>query len=112
MNFTEKQKKDITIIKIELEQATILNSRDFKIFLFDSIDKGNKKILVDLSRCKKTDSTFMGTLVAGKKYAESKGGEVALIITEEIVSVTFIISRMDKVFNIFNAIKAGLEHFS
>lgn len=112
MNYSEKKKDNTVIIKVELEQATIVNSKDFKSFLFGSIDRGNKNIVVDLSRCKKTDSTFMGTLVAGKKYAEKNNAEIVLVITGEIVSATFIISRMDKVFNIFDSVDSGINHFS
>lgn len=112
MNYTERIERNVAVIKVELAQATIVNSPEFKNFLFSSVDRGNKKILVDLSRCQKTDSTFMGTLVAGKKYAEKNTAEIALVITEEIVSATFIISRMDKVFNIFDSVESGISHFS
>ncbi len=112
MRFSENIINDVCLIKVDLEQASIIHSVEFKKFLFNCIDNGQKKIIVDLSTCKQTDSTFMGTLVAGKKHSETTGGEIALVITAEIVSAMFVISRMDKVFNIFDSVEAGLQHYA
>ena len=67
MNFISETQDDIRIITVNLKRATISHADEFRSVLNDDINKGWKKIVVDLNGCEFMDSVFFGSLVSGLK---------------------------------------------
>jgi len=76
--------------------------------LFDLIYRGNTNLIINLSSCKTIDSTFLGALVASLKKISAVNGSMTLVCKEEICSWLFVMTKMEKVFEIFESLEDAL----
>ncbi len=69
------------------------------------IDGGNTKVVIDLGECEFVDSTVLGVLVSSLKRAMSNDGDVRIVWGDNTESSMFYITRMDKVFKLFDNLR-------
>lgn len=109
MNFSRTMIGDITVVKVELVEASLNQSEDFKDFLIESSTESHPKMVVDLGNVLYMDSSFIGALVVGLKKVLSKNGEIALANISEDVMALFEITRMDQVFKIYKSTEEAVN---
>lgn len=100
MDYKKELIDDVVLVSINLSEASLNQSDDFKKFLYDVTDVTPPKLVLDMAQIEYMDSSFIGALVAGLKNVLSKGGEMALININNDVMALFELTRLDKVFKI------------
>lgn len=110
MKFTAQEKDGINLITVQLTEAGLNHSDEFKIFLNDHSQTPSPKLLVDLSKVEYMDSSFIGALVAGLKHVLSNNGEMALVNIQKDVLALFELTRLDKVFKIYDSIEDAIKY--
>lgn len=103
---------DVKVISFYGQRANLGNALFFKNILLELIEKGNHKLIVDLSACKIIDSTFLGSLIAVLKRISITGGRLCLICCADICSWLFVMTKMDKVFEIYQSIDEAVNSFN
>lgn len=106
--------ENCTVVKVNLERATIKEAEDAKNFLAQLIHKGNINLVLDFSNLKFMDSTFLGAIVFSLKRAVGEGGDLRLIKCDcenSVVWTMFQSTRMDKVFQVFDDKESAIESF-
>src|SRR3970282_169916 len=73
---------------------------EVKRVLAGLIDKGQSRVVMDLSQVGYIDSSGMGVLVASMKQARAAGGDVRLCALQEDVRAIFEMTRLIKVMSI------------
>lgn len=68
--------------------------------LIGYIEKGHKSCVIDLGVVDYIDSSGLGTLVAIQKRALQHGGSVVIKGLQGLVKDLFVLTRLDKVFEI------------
>ena len=112
MDFTVERIKDIMIVKVNFSRATLKESKDLKNILFDGIDIGERKIIVDLSMCEFVDSTFMGTLVVSLRKVSALNGDLKLVELHPSARSLFELARLFRIFETFNSREEAIESFN
>ena len=112
MDFTVERIKDIMIVKVNFSRATLKESKDLKNILFDGIDIGERKIIVDLSMCEFVDSTFMGTLVVSLRKVSALNGDLKLVELHPSARALFELARLFRIFETFNSREEAIESFN
>lgn len=79
---------------------------DFKTEVKALIDKGARRIVIDLSQVQFMDSSGLGALVGCLKYMGA-GGVMELANPAESVRKVLALTRMDKVFTIIDSSAHG-----
>lgn len=110
--FEEIKKDDISIVTVHLPRATLMDAPGFKEFLANIIQKGVKKIVIDLRECLIIDSTFIGAMVASLKKITIQNGNIRLVYDENMQSTIFMLTKIDKVFKMFTNLDEAVESFS
>jgi anti-sigma B factor antagonist len=92
------------IIKIEPDVSRIDSSSagKFKELLFDSINSGNNRVILDLNQVSFIDSSGLGVIVAAYKKIKIDGKLVILTKSQAILTM-FKITRLEKVLDIVNS---------
>ena len=111
MFYTREERGDILVETVDLARATLNEAEEFKQRLAEDIDNGYKKIIADLSECEFIDSTFLGTLVISLKKVTTLGGDLRLVGFQPAVHSMFELTRMYRVFEIFDAREDAILSF-
>ena len=67
------------------------------------LDRGSSRIVLDLEKVRFMDSAGLGELVAWKKRALQRGGDLRLLRPRERVREVFELTALTRVFDIFEA---------
>lgn len=111
MEFFREEIEDVIVISVKLKRATLVEAEEFKQALIDDIQRGFKKIVVDLSNCEFIDSTFLGSLVVSLKKLTGLGGDLRLVGFQPAVHSMFELTRMYRVFESFKSTEEAVESF-
>jgi anti-anti-sigma factor len=102
---------NISVVSVKLPRATMDIASKFKDYLNNLIDNENSKIVIDLSECEFVDSTVLGVLVSSLKKAMTKEGDLRIVWGDNTESSMFYITRMDKVFKLFDNLEDAIQSF-
>ncbi len=102
MNLTQQQLDGFNVLLINEERIDAHNSGDLKAFIIDMIEEGEPNIVVQLQQVKFIDSSGLGALLAGFKHATAKSGKLALSNLQPQVLSMFELTRLNRVFEIYN----------
>jgi len=109
--YIKEEVGDVIIEKVNLSRATLKEAEEFKTTLIRDIEKGKKKIIVDLSDCEFIDSTFLGSLVISLKKVTTLGGDIKLVGFQSDVRNMFELTRMYRVFESFETTEEAVASF-
>ena len=110
--FTHLLYDDVNVISVNIPRATLDIAAKFKDYLKLIIEAGRSKIVIDLSECEFVDSTVLGVLVSSLKQAMSKNGDVRIVWGDNTESSMFYITRMDKVFKLFDTLELAINSYT
>jgi anti-sigma B factor antagonist len=98
---------------IELKGRITLGAGDLELrkVVQDELDKGNLLVALNLAGVEYIDSAGLGELVACKKRASAKGGDVKLIMPSESVYKVLSIVSLHLVFEIFDSEAKAIGSF-
>jgi anti-anti-sigma factor len=111
MDFTREIYSDVVVEAVNLSRATLKEAEEFKRVLSAEIDRGTRKLIVDLSECEFIDSTFLGALVVSLKKITALGGDLRLVGFQPSVHSMFELTRMYRVFEAFPTRQAAVESY-
>ena len=111
MEFFRDEIEDVIVITVNLKRATLAEAEEFKQVLINDIQRGFKKIVVDLASCEFIDSTFLGSLVVSLKKLTGLGGDLRLVGFQPSVHSMFELTRMYRVFESFKSSDEAVESF-
>ncbi|MFQ5676100.1 MAG: STAS domain-containing protein [bacterium] len=110
LEITTRSENSVSIIQIEGE-VDLYSSPDLRKRLLKITDAKDKAILVDLQKVKYMDSSGVATLVEALQQVSKYGGKLKLANLKDAVKDVFELSRLDKVFDIFESIDEALKSF-
>jgi anti-sigma B factor antagonist len=102
MRFEETTIGHILIAKVTETRIAADVAPRFKEEIMDYLKSGNRSIVLDLSEVAFIDSSGLGALIACLKVV-STDGELALCGAQGTVANMFKLTRMNKVFRMFNS---------
>ncbi len=102
---------DVSVVTVNLPRATMDIASIFKEYLNALIENKNSKIVIDLSECEFVDSTVLGVLVSSLKKAMSIDGDLRIVWGDNTESSMFYITRMDKVFKLFDSLENAIQSY-
>ncbi len=110
MLFETENRGRVLVIR-PLDMRIDANDADsFKTGMMSWIDASNRAVVLDLSFVNFVDSSGLGAIVAVLKYI-GKEGRIVVCNLQAPVSALFKLTRMDKVFAIFEDVDAATAAF-
>ena len=104
--------KGVKVVSFYGQHGNLSNALFFKNVLFTHIDEGNKNLIIDLLACKTIDSTFLGALIATLKKVTGLNGNLKLICGASLCSWLFVMTKMDKVFQIYDSVEEAIASYN
>ncbi|HZM70415.1 MAG TPA: STAS domain-containing protein [Candidatus Cryosericum sp.] len=111
MKATVKEAGKVRVI--DLKGRITLGAGDLELrkAVQDQLDKGNTSVVLNLQGIEYIDSAGLGELVACKKRATAKGGDVKLVMPSESVYKVLSIVSLHLVFEIFDSEAKAIGSF-
>ncbi len=106
--FEKKCIDEICTVRINLQKATLSVTEKFREFFLDLLKTETKKIIVDFKKCEYVNSTFLGTLVACFKIAETKGATLKIVVNTKLNFIFCDIAHLHQLFSIYNNIDEAI----
>lgn len=100
MKYVVEENRDGVLLKIEEELLNTQNSEELKNILNELYIKGNRKIELDLSRVKATNSSGIGKILFFYKKLAEENGSLKIRAISNDLKETFKLLRLDKLFNL------------
>ncbi|MBD1391962.1 STAS domain-containing protein [Mucilaginibacter glaciei] len=92
------------VANVTAAEANLMVADAFKADLASLIDDGNKLIVVNFAAVIYVDSSFLGALVSGLKYAMANQAEIVVAGLNKDIFGLFQLIRLDKAFKIFTTV--------
>jgi len=112
VDFRTYKSDGILIVSVIIRRATSQISEMLKQKLAREIGKGNKHIVVDLSNVEFTDSSFLGALLAGHKFAVRHEGNIRICGLVPQVKNVFDVTHLNKIFMVFDDVDKAIKSFN
>ena len=89
---------------IEVEgQVDLYSAPDLKERALNVVDRGNTRVIIDLSKVSFMDSTGLGVLIGMLKRLRETNGSLALVVTDYDIERLFELTGLDGTFAIFRS---------
>ena len=96
---------DFAIINFEVDKITGYEAQEFQESLLNSLEKGFKLIVVDLSGVTFISSWGIGMLIHGLTTTKNRGGEFRVACLSDAVLQVFNKVKIDTVLNIYTTLE-------
>lgn len=110
MNIKSEKKEKSTVIYLSGRFDADV-STSFKTVLLDLLEHGEFNYVVDLSEVSFLDSGGLGCLVASLRRVREKDGEIKIASLSNKVRNVFELTRMHRVFDIFDSSEMAAKSF-
>ncbi len=111
MNFKTESNGTVMVVMVREERLDAHNSDELKAEMNRLFESGTKNLLVDLKEVRFIDSSGLGVLVSGFKNASTHQGSIKLCSLQTQVKSMFELTRLQRVFDIYQTIDEALESY-
>lgn len=112
MDFQHHLYFEITLVKINLSRAVMCESQTFYKYLFNLINEGANKIVIDLTSLEFIDSSFAGVLVAALRRVRNRKGDIRLVLQPgNSLANQMFFNGMVKIYKTFSSIYEALNSY-
>ena len=108
MAFETREEGSFTVVLVDESRLDASIAESFKMYLFDQIESGKDKLVVDLSQVRFMDSSGLGALVAGLKKTTGNGSFI-LASAQPAVKDLFDLTSMDKLFKLHDSVADAVQ---
>ena len=99
------------VLKVSLSGRLVAScSKEFKDAMFERM-KDSKSILFNLQKMEHIDSSGLGALVSILQFQNANAGTIKLACLQPRPRIVFDITKVYRVFRIFDSVEAGLASF-
>lgn len=81
----------------------INSASEFRTAVFEGIDEGATRVIVDLAEVKFVDSTALGVIASGVRSITSQGGSLEVACEDKNITRLFEITGLDRVLQIYRS---------
>jgi len=99
------------VVTVREERLDAHNSDELKVEMNRLFESGTKDLLVDLKEVRFIDSSGLGVLVSGYKNASTHQGSIKLCSLQTQVKSMFELTRLHRVFDIYQTVDEALESY-
>lgn len=108
MEIEVDKRQSCTILKIKGD-VDLYSSPQVRKQIINLVSKKNTSLLVDFAEITYMDSSGVATLVEALQMTNRNGGKLRLFNMKQVIRDVFELSRLDKVFDIYENEQKALE---
>jgi anti-sigma B factor antagonist len=102
LNIAERRSDSVVILDLQGKIRLGEGNLELHQILRNLVEKGEKKILLNLAEVSNVDSSGLGELIAGYATLQKNGGDLKLLNLTERVNELMVITKLLTVFDAFD----------
>ncbi len=110
MNLNLEKINSFNVLNVKDERIDAHNSAELKDYMLQLIERGETHIIVQLEHVRFIDSSGLGALLSGHKNTLAKSGRFVLTNIQQQVLSMFELTRLNRVFEIYDSINEVAEN--
>jgi anti-sigma B factor antagonist len=111
LNITERRNNSIVILDLEGNIRLGEGSRELHNAIRGLVDRGEKKILLNLANVSYIDSSGLGELVGGYTTLQKNAGELKLLHLTQRITELMTITKLLTVFDVYENEEEAINSF-
>lgn len=111
MKVSKKTYEDITVLSLSGALLSDGDASRVRDMVYDLLSKDIKKIVIDMQRVTHMNSTGLGAIVASLTSARNRHGDVRIAGTNEKIGPLFTVTKLMKVFNVYETVDRAVASF-
>lgn len=111
MQIETKQMGTVMVVEPKTDRLDARNAPEFKQQIVELIHRGNNTIVIAMNHVDFVDSSGLGAMISALKTL-GQNGEMVIAGTRKTVYSLFKLTRMDKVFKMFENTEAAVTALS
>jgi len=111
MKFKTKEHNDVTIIALYSNMMGGPDAATLNALLHELVEKGKKKVVIDLANVRLMNSSGLGTLIAGLTTMRNAGGDLKLANISEKIQSLLVVTKLNTIFEQYSSIEKAIESF-
>jgi anti-sigma B factor antagonist len=112
MNIQEKDLGDIIILSLDGHLLGEPETTEMRASVYSALKRGKRKVVLDLSKITKINSSGLGTLMSVLSSIRSKQGELHLANITEHVGALLTLTKLVKVLKTYDSVERAVKAFS
>jgi anti-sigma B factor antagonist len=88
------------------------DSQEFKDKIYQLLDEGVTKFVIDMKGVKRMDSTGLGVLISALTSVRKRGGEFKLAEVNDIMESILVMTKLDSIFETYKTTEASVQSFA
>jgi anti-sigma B factor antagonist len=88
------------------------DSQEFKDKIYQLLDEGATKFVIDMKGVKRMDSTGLGVLISALTSVRKRGGEFKLAEVNDIMESILVMTKLDSIFETYKTTDAAVQSFA
>ena len=108
MKIDERIEGDVAVLKMSGE---LMGGPDFQLFkdtVYKLLEQGILKVVVDLSRVKRMNSSGLGILISGYTSLTNKSGTMVLASVNTLMKGVLVKTKLDTIFTNYDSVEAAI----
>lgn len=111
MSVTSRATDDGVVVVEVVGQLIVGNRQELKNLVHESLERGNRKFVIDCTRTGYIDSSGLGALVSMSRKVRETGGELRIAGLNEDLRSLFELTKLDTLFRILETPEQALAGF-
>jgi anti-sigma B factor antagonist len=107
----KKPSPGVTVLEMKGRVCMGRDCQEIEWKLTDLLEKGEKKVVFDLTGVNMMDSTGVGIMVTSFGRLKKSGGELRLVVVPGKVQEVLSMTMVDKVLSVFPTTSAATDNF-
>jgi len=109
--FNVKKVKGINVVAFLFSELSMEETQNLKSGLYSLITDRDNNFIIDVRKCSFLPSMVIGVLVSFSAKAHEKNGRIVFCSPTEQVRAIFSITKLDKIFQVYDSEEEALESF-
>ena len=111
MTIHEKTVDDVMILSIKGSIMSEPDAARFRTVIYGVLEKDFRKVVVDIARVDRMNSTGLGAIMAAMTSVKTRGGELCIARASNKTSPLFMVTKLVRVLKLYESVDKAVAGF-
>jgi len=101
----------LNVLVVNITRSTVIEAKEFRKIIEEKVITGNKRLVIDLSKCEIIDSTFFGVVILALQKMIDIGGKLKVVEPVNPKEDIFTTTNTLRLFDLYKTREDAIKSF-